>query len=69
MYRVLEVKRTFETTASDFTQIEASIDKIKSTSPQDLFRKFFTDVTGNPLTPVQEKTLEEAVERTGGGSQ
>ncbi len=68
VYRVLEVKRTYETVAADFAQIEASLEEIKRTSPQDLFRKFFEEVTGKPLSGVQEKKLEEAVDRIGGGS-
>ncbi len=69
VYRILEVRRAFETTASDFTQISASIEEIKRLSPQDLFRKYYSDVTGGPMTPLQEKTLEEAIDKVRGDAQ
>ncbi len=68
-YLVIDVKREYENAAADFTKIEASLDEIKSTPPGDLFRKFFREVTGNDLAPVQNKTLDEAVDRIGGGAE
>ena len=41
VYRVIEIRRVYENPVADFSQIEASIDEIRSTSPADLFRKFF----------------------------
>ena len=67
VYRVLDVKRLYENPASDFSRIEASLDEIRSTSPGDLFRKFFGEVTGKPLSDVQEKELGKAVDMIGGG--
>ena len=66
-YRVISVKRLYENPSADFTKIEASLDEIRSTPPDDLFRKFYGEVTGKPLTPVQEKELGKAVDMIGGG--